>query len=711
MTNNIARNRGSVICLVVAMSLLIGIIGICLCLFAKIMGGSRELRAANDAGSLNTAKYAPTIKAGISASHQGSAPPTAEYDNFHLLCSKTPEGADAVDLANYNMMAGQSLLVALNAQSLENLAKAKGGAAPVAGIHRQWITECLQGQQDSIAKRLSAGLLQPNVVRFADLAQANSVRMLDATHVTDQSAYGDVAFVDQGQASNLEVSDAIAEEIPAQMTTIVDGKRYLKGYFDYQAFGYALPIAISIPPNAQPHLVSPTKFEQERRLPNGIANLGIPPNAFRSKSSVFEKVSQRQLSVASCSQVGTLTKNYLSIPFGYIEICNGYIDPLKPGAPMNGEYIFKSGGFSDPPNLGTIEAYDRGANTYLFSKQKGLMDKLLQYNRNHGPQLTEAEQQQIFYSTGNVANAEERGKVAQEGAVFTCTNKDYTGTSRANMINLSVPSKTNGADPGIQFNNLIAMENCVQQLLQHLPQPVRGYCANVRPTGVRLYRQDVGYKLFPWYPTVDPKTGSALPCGQVSWEGTLPELLDHIFISNDGIAQNDNAKAEIELLHGEQGIYAKIHQIKPEATPQEIQEVLSSRRITNDGERYFIIMEDPLGHSATSRKLVIRCSSELSNVPPIWRPYSPPGGPPGRHYFPGGEIENPDGGYDCTISHTYPRYLGSTIINAEGFNPKGEDFASMTVEDTAIWTPGSGYNNFLGRLTLTERASGSVFNF
>lgn len=264
-----------------------------------------------------------------------------------------------------------------------------------------------------------------------------------------------------------------------------------------------------------------------------------------------------------------------------------------------------------------------------------------------------------------------------------------------------------------EHNNLTAMENYVKLINEVFLQigepgrpapklaPRRAFTPTVRPSGIRINKNGT-----PDHVLFQPNGATD---GIYTQEGTVFEILQHVYQGSAEAQQKF-----IEVLYGPQGIYAKIHQIKPEATTSEIDALLGvgsggtgARKLTNDGERYFIVLEDPLKKSADSsihRHLRIYCESEfgLANMCP-----------PGRYLYKdakrAAQVENPDGGTFTSLSYSRARFfLGTELFNAVDFT--SPDFAGMVVRDTAQWTPASGFNNFLGRLELYEQTHGSIYN-
>jgi hypothetical protein len=757
-------------------------VGIAFILVGKILGGSRELQNSTDSAGLAIARDAAftgvELPSATGFQSGVGAPGSAPYDNFHLLVEEQPwiRGAEQseaqrsgsqqhpVKLENYNFLSGQSLLVALNSQSLQDYAHRSTtstgahkevGDAPIAKTHAEWLTDALQGQ-DGMGKRLGDRLRQFNKEAFEKFANANSVRMagLDST-VKSENTETLVSYVDQSRegqpdvnVTNLEVTEDLAEQIPEGLlvqrnttsgeTKAVSAskkpdagfKMYLRGYTDYRGtaasgqFNFTLPVTVPLEPEGLAHLVSKKTFEQDQTLADSSIERiksSIPPNAFASLAKTTDKTANRELRTITYAKTGPRNEFFMSIPYGYIEVCNGYVNPQDPAASLRADRFTVFHRDPSLPKVGEkVFVYRLGGNSFLYSRNKGSLDRAVDSNVGGAP-LNDADLGQIFLSSGFSASRDMIGLMKQPGAVFQVTlteppaDGDLSETRFPNvedrdnrLITASLPY----GDFRTEHNNLTAMENYVKLINEVFLQygkpgelapklePRKAFTPTVRASGIKINKNGA------------PDQGLFQPGGATdgvyTQEATVFEILNHVF---QGSAEANRQLQEV--LYGPQGLYAKIHQIKPEATSAEIDALLgvsgnAARKLTIDGERYFIVMEDPFKKSADSsihRHLRIYSATEFGTANMC---------PPGRYFFNDGkraaQVENPDGGIFTSVSFTRPRHFFSTdLFNVRDLDTP-PDFASMLVRDTAQWTPGSGFNNFLGRLELYEQAHGCVYN-
>ncbi len=777
------RRSGATIFFVVAAIVLASLIGVGLLLCGKIFGGNKELQNSTDAGALAIARdaaFAPVeLPAATGFKSAIGAPGSTPYDNYHLLVEESPwvrgtaepealrvtSQDHHVKLTNYNYLVGQSLLVVLNAQSLQDYAHRTStttgtakpsGDSPYSKIHAQWLADALQGS-DGMGKRLTNRLLQFDNDSFSKFAGANSLRLAGIdSKIKSENTTSLVSYLDQSRAddrnancTNLEVTENLAEEIPAGLIlqrhtetgatkpcnqskkTDPGYKMYLRGYTDYRGtktggkFDYVLPVGVPLEPNGLAHLVSKKAFEPGRTLVDGELEKiksSIPPNGFASLASTNEQTSGSELRTVGMAKTGPRNQFYMSIPFGYVEICNGFVNPQDPAAAIKADRLAL---FHRDPNLpkpkDKIFVYRLGGNAYLYSRDKGVLDRAVDSNVGGAP-INDADLSRIYLSSGFTTTRDMVTLMKQPGAVFevTLTEPPDDGDISVQRFpnvedrdNRIIAASLPYTDLRTEHNNLTAMENYVKLINEVFLQigtvnnpapkllPRKAYTPTVRASGIKINKDHA------------PDQGLFLPHGSkngvYTQEGTVFEILEHVFQGTP-----DANKKLVELLYAPQGLYAKIHQIKPEATTKEIDDLLGispnshARTLSNDGERYFIIMEDPFEKSADAsihRRLQIYNSTEfgLANMCP-----------PGRYFYNDGkraaQIENPDGGIFTAVAFTRPRYFsGTDLFNVKDLDTP-PDFASMLIRDSAEWTPASGFNNFLGRLELYEQAYGCVYN-
>ena len=328
------RARGSVTSLVAAVAFGILALGICAFFLSRVIGGTRELWNASDAGVMNAAKQAlitPSI-----APNDNSLPAAAK-DFFAL---SDPPGAPPnqagqaiqykpISLITYNRLVAQAMLVCANAEAEGNdtaIKNAKQVVAAVKAVGGYLQNEFAQHEPvDSACLKLTA---------------LNNVRMLDGNNIK-LSKKLESGFMNKGYSSNiwfdpeilssnvpinpeaqLKPEEPVVKQIyggnlPANYT----GTKFVAGYEPIKLLGntetlYAVP---TMPTNGA-HLVDLGRFKQSTAL----IDLTTPQNAFRADCQALnKKASATFVNTISCAVVGSLSKYYIGqIPAGYVRVIN-----------------------------------------------------------------------------------------------------------------------------------------------------------------------------------------------------------------------------------------------------------------------------------------------------------------------------------------------------------------------------------------------------
>ncbi|HEY9733669.1 MAG TPA: hypothetical protein V6C89_17240 [Drouetiella sp.] len=340
------RARGSVISLVAAVAFVILAIGIGAFFLCRLMGGTRELWNASDAGVMNAAKQAlvtPSIQP-----NDTSLPPAAK-DFFALSDppgtqpnqSGQPIKYKPISLITYNRLVAQAMLVCANAEAEGNETAIKNAKQVVAAV------------------KAVGGYLQNEFAQHAPVDNAclkltavNNVRMLDNNGIALKKKL-EAGFMNKGYSSNIWFDpDILSTNVPVNpqaqikpeapvVKALYDGTlptnyqstKFVAGYEPIKLLGdsetlYAVPTM----PTSGAHLVDLTRFKQS----TAIIDLTTPQNAFRADCQALNKKnSSTFVNTVSCAIVGSLSKYYVGqIPAGYVRVVNA---PYNSNGPVPGD--------------------------------------------------------------------------------------------------------------------------------------------------------------------------------------------------------------------------------------------------------------------------------------------------------------------------------------------------------------------------------------
>lgn len=386
--------RGATLALTAATAFIIVIVAGGLLLVIKQIGGYRALTDLCDAGHLRLTKEAlryPSVNV-----RRQLGP-----DSVHRFALPDPD-AD-VNLANFNKVVGQTLLIAMNAQ-------ADGDPAAIAEVN-QVIDKLYGNNRQSLGGELEYKFKNEQVpllwaMQGFTFGNATTTRMLGGPGI--MTIIGQIggakvngkdyaaAYLDQrSPGTNLMIGDQgkLFDQMPLtnyatgahlqlpQGTTVSDGNKiYLKGYAGVEyPNGPKMIAGVPMPPNEQPHLVSKDEFESSLKKPAPIVALGIPPVGFKSGMIQTDQTSGKDAHVTACSMVACPGLEFKpAIPKGYLEISNRSFDPNNDGKLPSPNTL---------PSLNNVAANELGTgidvDPYTMSfciAQPGLIDKWRQYN-------------------------------------------------------------------------------------------------------------------------------------------------------------------------------------------------------------------------------------------------------------------------------------------------------------------------------------------
>lgn len=670
MSGRRRSKKGALLALVVVCALVLVILGIGLLFMIMQLGGGQELQHATDAGNLNVAKQV--------LRHPGTVLQSGDEMNHFGDSDDTDTGE--VNLLTFNKLVAQTYLVSANAQAL-NTAQANA--------HATQMMTLLQGISDRLNSELSNSSNFDG--HFGNVAQNHAMRMFEAAsnpvfHVGTEHA---ISLMARGAATNvfLETNQILSGGPPlndSNSTTVSGqpaGRRFLRGYTLLAANGPTGVWGVPLRPGLPPHLVSQRNFNSEQN--RGQIPAFVPPNAYRSAGRAQDKTASAQNSRAlAMSLVGSLDKQFPGdIRRGVIVVDNtGSLSGTQYGGGfdiwqdklMSPNYVEVLGGNA---NTGLIADQSGGGNT--LSDVKNFVDSNLNALQSGDPtaqsQLASKLNAAGIDSYGNFnsnpsALAQDQGFInfVHGNGVSKCTNGSTThaqgGPPSTTMTsdggqpcNLDKFISTYGqpGDPGANgnpVNNLMAVEKyhldiCAERASGSECATIN---ANANNTGLKYYNRN--------------------DCGLTQIrEGKLSELLQQT--QSSGIVPQ---------------LRTYMRQMKPGAGDGEINGVLNSTVAFN---RVSYIYLNP-----STNQIVLSTSLPPWPLPDLSMPgLNLPDGTP-QNYSSGNftldNITNCSG--ECGYPHPWDCPLDSQAVG----------------NDSAVWTPSSGFRNIMGVLKLRNRANG-----
>jgi hypothetical protein len=364
---------GTVLSIVFLVTFALIIIGTAFFFIAKVLGGSRELNNAADAGALNVAKFAITNPAVNVYNPLAPGLPVDAQDFFALADQPGSNGATcAISSLTYNRTVAQALFVATNAQvegtaqALQNAnrevlaAKAVGNALQNA-FGTSATTQALNSAFDGIKNNLKM------------MGEGEQPVVINPDGVTRVQS----AFIKTGGSANVWFDPSVLSlpapgvepfsyyQIPRNNSPQAVKPRKLPdgnyqsafsevpgGYNALHLAGYTrIPVLQNTPyadnmfavpnePLLSPHLVSLGDFNAAASV---FPDASVPQNAFRIDCHAFDKSTKGAIDTTACAMIGctnapfpvpknsgvyspgnslNYTDYVAAIPAGYIRIVN-----------------------------------------------------------------------------------------------------------------------------------------------------------------------------------------------------------------------------------------------------------------------------------------------------------------------------------------------------------------------------------------------------
>jgi hypothetical protein len=642
--------QGATLALVAALTVIVCIVGIFLFFVLGVIGGSRETQNATDSGNLNLGKQAilhPDIQLNTGV----------EQDNFAGLTDQNGN----VNLANYNRLTAQAIIVAANAQA-EGTTEAK--------TNLQTLTDTFQSGQGSISKRLHDALASAakTDASFSSLALSNSTRMVKSASPNNVDTGYQTAYVDAASPTNVTLDKSIlpaGATLPSNALSSTNGgsgKPYINGYTDITFTGMPSVSGASVHPGQQPHLISDTDFKGSTSNP--VTAGAVPPNSFQSVSttavSTITSYKNTSLVNLSCSTVGSLKQEFqASIPRGYIVVTN------PSGFQFNGNL----------PNADSIFNNQLYTGLYLgsngaFSTSEDAMQAWVDYNNASPTPSSTPPTTGIYNSNGDqISVADGKGITSLGGGTNNYpAEADYTmvtGDGKLEQVAALLNSMEKAYDaPNGQTGNhveLTAVEDLKGTVMTMFAHQLNGHVQAPQGfTGMRLFDHQAQL----------PVSAGSPPL--ISDSGNVVQLLNQI--------------GDTTLLPQ---LKQRIREIKPGATDAEITTLLQNN-LVGLGETFYIYMDQNTG------------TLKMEQTAPTWVASLPAGYRDGSQAD-GRQIEA------RTVFSTLGKSVnpqGESSFNSVLFDTTSDPTSTGLATDKALWTPSSGFNNLLGALTFQESIEG-----
>ncbi len=375
------QSSGQSTALVIAAAFVVVLVGVGIFFLIQILGGSREVQNAVDAGVLQAAKTAlsgPSVQLTSTPKTVGSATSDqiTEFAGLAIQCQKAFDQYFQIDPAtdpvlaqelsggpfyfnlwSINAVWGQALLEALNVQQMEKA----GLATAAARDHAQLVQALAQDISAALTRNILAdsdpaaeidkGPVNPLHTQFNQLANRNTVRMLDPKEAVAGNQF-QTSFVNRpGEVSppqcdsNIQFDTAQVNAGPLGLGSVLAGLGpVLDGAFP---LGY-VPINVKLSTGSlpfmfvplshsrKPHLISEIQFNSDTAtgfLPGSLAG-SVPPNAFQFAGSAQAAKAQKNLNLIAHAVTADMTNGLsLQIPRAFIRVENLPGKPNPSGGP------------------------------------------------------------------------------------------------------------------------------------------------------------------------------------------------------------------------------------------------------------------------------------------------------------------------------------------------------------------------------------------
>lgn len=264
---------------------------------SMIMGGSRQVRNAVDAGALNVSKRMMEIRV-----------PTNE--NY----ADVADTQGKIGMSNVNRLWGKAYLINANIEDMQKNSQ----LGPKASTNGDSAYQSAQRINDALFTELASTKNQD--IYFHQMAGRRTANLINPGMGIDKSkaTTGSIALVDRGDESNLVMTPSQVPDGVAVTKVDRGDKSYMAGYIPMTANNKKFTFT-TFHEGEQPHLISDSVFDQNRADVAPVGDNGtVIPNAFRQ----FAEATNGQTGVSAvASAVANPIRTYaMTIPQSYITI-------------------------------------------------------------------------------------------------------------------------------------------------------------------------------------------------------------------------------------------------------------------------------------------------------------------------------------------------------------------------------------------------------
>jgi len=269
----------------------------------RLMGGSREVRNAVDAGALNLSKRIFELR----------VPADSNYNDV-------ADSNGQVGMSNINRVWGKAYLINANIQQMQadgQLGPAGLGNGDAAYQAAQNINDQLY-QEVSCRQKHSDFFNQVAGFKQATLLSGDTTVTKDTHTGNQESPMASIAMVDRGDESNIVFNPSQLPKMVKASSVQHGNKDYLSGYTPMQANNKSFSFT-SFHVGEMPHLISQDYFDKNRadHAPVGSNGTAIP-NAFKIDGTV--QSTQGSLGAVACAVANPQRQYSLAIPHSYIVV-------------------------------------------------------------------------------------------------------------------------------------------------------------------------------------------------------------------------------------------------------------------------------------------------------------------------------------------------------------------------------------------------------
>lgn len=750
------RQRGATLGLVAACVFLVIIVGVGFYFLSKIIGGGREVANATDAGALNVAKQAlrrGAVALNDSTIYNQGIDLTAEFGGL-----SDPPNSGTIDLITFNRLVAQALLVAKNAEAMSSPA-AESNAVKLASVVKD------------IGSKLRANLADDTKSSFGDLkndfnslSNQNNTKMWNGNKATISKLQA--GYMKEGGSTNVYIPNEVTAQWSSSISNLANtanqsskidpSSKYIAGYIPFTVkLGNSTVELMGVPvlPQTKTHLADNNKFTTNNPSANAIA-AAIPPNSWKTDSQAIDAKSGALGGATACAIVGVIDKEFqANIPRGFVRILNNASAEKVNGQPQgipvsdgandifNNELftptspgIFSSSNGVFTTNVSELNAWSSYNQTttgasghqaewedetqYPDSAKHGAGDPSIWASKNLKSYLDNPSSHSLRYGPGKGQTPTEAQLLGITSSVKHCDHTMYDDSLSPTdkcVTDLDTWAKNYGRDitgggsasSAYDGDGLSNVEFMKADLLGKISGRAGGkFCATVgvglQPSGLKAWKDDKGNNCLPGTP------GSGKPYTKGAYgaevfvnylvNGSPAELID----------QMDNCtKANIYT-----SITERLQQVDKNIKESDVRAKMASVKLDlGDGD--YSLTRNNNGPNVNGKLYLYVENGSLKMGKQL--PWSD-----SAHNAPDGATTNGTGGAkNCQLSYPLNHYAVNTEKGAGGA-PIGDggyhevpftqaDNPGIKGTDSAVWQPGSGFNNLLGELRFEQEVEGTRF--